>query len=182
VYVRIPEIDRLLDDGYLGDLSQRSIEQIRSMRAECQVVETDLSFVRRLVQGRLDIVAADVRRRREGGEPGDLHSLVEHLPEILGEEVHAAGVGRLPQLMAPGDDAVVAQLTSRLDTIVDANTLGSLPELSDDDVMDLTHRLAELEHEVSRQRRAMFGRIDALQAELTRRYKTGEASVESLLT
>ena len=37
------------------------------------------------------------------------------------------------------------------------------------------------QHTVSSRRRALFDHIDALQAELTRRYKTGEASVESLL-
>jgi hypothetical protein len=178
----IPELDRLLDEQYLGDLSSRSIEEIRAKRAECQAVETGLSYVRRLVQGRLDIVAADTRRRRDGGEAPDLHSLVEHLPEILGERVHAPGVGRLPTLMAPGDDAVTRQLTSRLDGIVDANTLGALAELDDAEVHALTTRLAELEVEVSANRQALFTRIDALQAELTRRYKTGEASVESLLT
>jgi hypothetical protein len=180
--VDIPELDRLLEAGYLDNLRSRSIEEIRAMRAECQVVETGLSYVRRLAQGRLDIVAADLRRRRDGGDPPDLHSLVEHLPEILGEHVHAPGVGRLPTLMAPGNDEVTRQLTSKLDGIVDANTLGSLAELNDDEVHALTARLAELERDVSERRQAFFTRIDALQAELTRRYKTGEASVESLLT
>ena len=125
----IPELDRLLDNAYTGDLASRSIEEIRAMRAESQAVETGLSYVRRLAQGRLDIVAADLRRRREGGDAPDLHSLVEHLPEILGERVHAPGVGRLPTLMAPRDDEVTRQLTSRLDAIVDANTLGALEQL-----------------------------------------------------
>jgi hypothetical protein len=177
----IPELDRLLDNAYTGDLASRSIEEIRAMRAEAQAVETGLSYVRRLAQGRLDIVAADLRRRREGGDPPDLHSLVEHLPEILGERVHAPGVGRLPTLMAPRDDEVTRQLTSRLDAIVDANTLGALEQLDDDEALALTNQLADLERQVSERRQALFTRIDALQAELTRRYKTGEASVESLL-
>lgn len=178
----IPELDRVLDNAYVGDLASRSIEDIRAMRAESQAVETGLSYVRRLAQGRLDIVAADLRRRREGGDPPDLHSLVEHLPEILGEHVHAAGVGRLPTLMAPRDDEVTRQLTARLDAIVDANILGALDQLDDDEALALTNQLADLERQVSERRQALFTRIDALQAELTRRYKTGEASVESLLT
>ena len=178
----IPELDRLLEAGYLDNLRSRSIEEIRAMRAECQVVETGLSYVRRLAQGRLDIVAADLRRRRDGGDPPDLHSLVEHLPEILGERVHAAGVGRLPTLMAPRDDEVTRQLTARLDAIVDANILGALEQLDDDEALALTSQLADLERQVSERRQALFTRIDALQAELTRRYKTGEATVESLLT
>jgi hypothetical protein len=53
--------------------------------------------------------------------------------------------------------------------------------MTDADLAGLAHDLAAFERKVSEQRRAFFDRIDALQAELTRRYKTGEASVESLL-
>ena len=35
---------------------------------------------------------------------------------------------------------------------------------------------------MSERRHAYFDRIDALQAELTRRYRTGEATVDGLLT
>ena len=59
-------LDRLLAAEYLGDLPARPIEQIRSMRAECQSVEVGLSYLRRLAQGRLDIVAAELGRRRTG--------------------------------------------------------------------------------------------------------------------
>jgi hypothetical protein len=41
--------------------------------------------------------------------------------------------------------------------------------------------LSALEVRVSGCRRDLFERIDALQAEITRRYKTGEATVDSLL-
>ena len=41
--------------------------------------------------------------------------------------------------------------------------------------------LAALEVKVSGYRHDLFERIDALQAEITRRYKTGEATVDSLL-
>jgi hypothetical protein len=41
--------------------------------------------------------------------------------------------------------------------------------------------LSDLEHAVSARRRSLHERIDALQSELTRRYKTGEATVDSLL-
>ena len=45
----------------------------------------------------------------------------------------------------------------------------------------MTEQLDAFEHEVSGHRRDLFERIDALQAEITRRYKTGEATVDSLL-
>ena len=45
----------------------------------------------------------------------------------------------------------------------------------------MADQLAAFEQRVSGHRRDLFERIDALQAEITRRYKTGEASVDSLL-
>lgn len=173
------ELERILDPGYLGDLPRRPIEEVRTLRAECQRVETGLSYVRRLVQGRLDIVVGELQRRREGGDPADLSTLIGKLPEILSDRTRSPGVGRLPTIMAPGD--VEGELTAALDAIVADGHLDSLPDVGDDELESMRQRLEELEHAVSAKRRALFERVDALQAELTRRYRTGEASVESLL-
>ena len=147
------------------------------MRADCQQVEVGLSYLRRLAQGRLDIVADELRRRSDGSPPTDMHGLVERLPSILAEHVTSPGPGRLPTYFEPGD---LEEVSAQLDAIVDTAALSGLPELSDDGVRELMERLTGLEHEVSAQRRALHDRIDALQGELTRRYKTGEATVESL--
>ena len=162
----IPELDRVLDNAYMGDLPSRSIEEIHTMRAESQAVETGLSYVRRLAQGRLDIVAADLRRRREGGDPPDLHSLVEHLPEILGRARPRGRGGPAPDVDGARGDEVTRQIR-RLDAIVDANVLGALDQLDDDEALALTNQLPDLERQVSERRQALFTRIDALQAELT---------------
>jgi hypothetical protein len=173
------ELDRILDPSYLGDLKARSMNEVRAMRAECQEVETGLSFLRRLVQGRLDIVGVERQRRRDGGEPGELSTLISELPEILADRTRAPGVGRLPQLLAPGE--IDPDLEQRLETIVAGHDVESLPELSDENLGQLHDDLEALERDVSSYRRQLFDRIDALQAEITRRYRTGEASVESLL-
>jgi hypothetical protein len=164
---------------YLGDLEQRDMDDIRAMRAECQGVETGLSYLRRLVQGRLDIVGVEIQRRRDGGDPNDLSVLISQLPEILSDRTRTPGFGRLPQLMAPGE--VDPELEAKLDAVVAGHDVDSLPSLSDDALGDLAATLEAFEHEVSSRRRELFDRIDALQAEITRRYRTGEASVESLL-
>ena len=167
----LPEPDDLVG------IQERPIEEIRSMRAECQDVETGLSYLRRVVQGRLDIVAAELNRRRSGGDPADVSRLIEQLPAILADHLRAPGLGRLPSTLGPGK--VDSGLQSRVDAVVEE--LDDLAAVTDDQLVDGRERLAELEHEISERRRAMFDRIDALQAELTRRYRTGEASVESLL-
>lgn len=154
------------------------MDELRAGRAHGQAVEVGLSYLRRLAQGRLDIVAAEQRRRAEGAEPIDTARLVESLSTILGDRIQAPGNGRLPQLLGPD----LAELdTSELDAIIGPNRLRNLDECSDDDLAELVEKLSSYEAEVSAKRKALFEEIDALQAEITRRYKTGEASVESLL-
>jgi hypothetical protein len=173
------QLDRILGAEYLGELERRPMDDVRSMRAECQEIETGLSYLRRLVQGRLDIVGAELQRRRDGAEPGDLADLISQLPEILADRTRSPGFGRLPQHLAPGE--VDAELTARLDEVMNHHDLETLPTLEDDELARVHDELEALEREISDRRRQFFDRIDTLQAEITRRYRTGEASVESLL-
>jgi hypothetical protein len=173
-------LDRLLAADYLGDLAGLSLADLRSRRAECQRVEVSLSYVRRLVQGRLDIVHAEVERRT-GGSSGDLAGLIENLPEILSGHVSGEGPGRLPVFMTP-DVEESAELGAELEAVAGADTLGRLTTMGDGEVSALADSLSELESRVSAQRRALHERIDVLQAELVHRYKSGEASVDHLLS
>lgn len=173
------DVDRLLGDDYLGDLPGRPIEDIRAMRDETKTVEDTVSYRRRMIQGRLDIVAADLRRRAEGGSPLDLGALVEQLPDILSDKVQGGGTGRLPTGLIPPEDD---DLTADLDEVAGPDTLGHLADLSDEAVADLARTLGELERGVSDARKGLFGRIDALNGELARRYGTGEADPSGLLT
>lgn len=168
----------MIADDYVGDITALSMEELRAKRSECQTLEVGLSYLRRLAQGRLDIVAAEQRRRIEGTAPLDHDTLVAGLSDILGDHILAPGNGRLPQLMGPDLDTVD---TDRIDEIAGPNRLSNLADASTDDLAELVERLSGYESDVSGQRRSLHERIDALQAEITRRYKTGEASVESLL-
>jgi hypothetical protein len=173
------DLAALLDPEYLGDLPSRPMDEVRAMRTECQEVETGLSLLRRLVQGRLDIVGLELTRRAEGGDPADLPALIALLPEVLSDRTHAPGVGRLPQMMAPGE--LPPDLEAELDAIIGAGHLADLPSVDDDHLRSMADDLAAFEQKVSGHRHDLFERIDALQAEITRRYKTGEATVDSLL-
>lgn len=173
------DLTRLLDPSYLGDLPARTMDEVRAMRADCQEVETGLSLMRRLVQGRLDIVGLELTRRTEGGDPTDLPDLIARLPELLSDRTRSPGVGRLPQMMMPGE--LPPGLESELDAIVGPELLADLPSVDDEPLRAMADDLAALEQRVSRYRHDLFGPIDALQAEITRRYRTGEATVDALL-
>jgi len=168
--------ERISEPDYLEGLTSRPLGDLRTMRAECQTVEDAVSFLRRLVQGHLDIVRFE-QERRSAGQPADLAALVAGLPRLLSEHVVGGSTGRLPGLPAPADPA----LTEELDAICDASRLAHLPDLDDADLAVLVTDLSALEDVVSARRQVVFRRLDALAAELTRRYRTGAASVDALL-
>jgi hypothetical protein len=162
----------------VGDPASLSMDELRTRRGELQAVEVTLSYQRRMAQGRLDIVAAERHRRDTGGQPLDHEGIVGQLSEILAPHTRAPGSGRLSQLMAPDPDD--AQ-TPELDGIAGPGVLASLPELTDAELGQLVDDLAEFEAQCSGLRRQLHERIDQLQHEVVRRYRTGEASVETLL-
>jgi hypothetical protein len=172
------QLERVLAGDYVGDITALAMEDLRTKRAECQAFEVGLSYQRRMAQGRLDIVAAEQRRRAEGGEEPSDDDLVRNLAATLADRSRPPGNGRLPQLMAP--DAVDVD-TAELDAIAGPGGLARLTDQPDGELVRLVEALSAYEAGVSVQRRALHERIDALQAEITRRYRTGEASVESLL-
>ena len=174
----IARIDELLSRDYVRDLDSLPMAEVRARRDTCQEAADELSYLRRLVQGRLDIVLAHLEAR-EGGETTDLAHLVEQLPAILAEGTRTGGMGRLPTSFSPADaDGWIA---AELDAVADAKRIGTLAELTEDEVRAIASGLADLERKVSDKRRRLFEVTDALQEEIVRRYKSGQANVDSLL-
>jgi hypothetical protein len=174
------DLDRILASDYLDGIDSRSLSEIRSMRTECQEAEQALSYLRQLIQGRLDIVHTYLEH------PGsdalrDLGSLVNDLPGILSSgRRRPTGPGHLPLLLSP--DTEEADLTVELDAILGADEIGTLADLDIDQLNSIAGQLEVIERRVSSERRALHERIDALQAELVNRHKTGRASVDGLLS
>lgn len=169
--------------GYLEGLASWSLEDLRARRAEATEVETGLSYVRRIVQGRLDILLAEQQMRGSGEQAGtedSLSGLVDRLPSILGEHVRSPGLGRLPTLMAPGE--LEPALKDRLEEAMPEARLAEVTLIEDAELSAGIDRLVAFEREVSSLRRSVFDVLDRLQEEIVRRYRTGEATVDSLLS
>lgn len=173
-------IDDILHEGYLDGIENLDIAEVRARRSSCKDIETGLSYLRRLVQGRLDVVTAE-QARREAGDDGDgLEDLIARLPALLAGSTRTPGTGRLPESLGTG--TLDPALEAELDDIITHGRLSDPSDLSDEDLATARTDLDGFETKVSGLRRALFDRIDALEAELTRRYRTGEASVDSLLS
>lgn len=175
------ELERLSAPDYLQGLDTRSLDELRAMRAECDRAETAVSYLRRVIQGRLDIVQ-EFLRRPEGGD-ADLSEVVEHLPVIIGGgPPRPAGPGRLPSRLAPDIEVIEdEELTAEVDAVLDAGRIGELPSMAPAALQSLSEQLVALEGRVSAQRRELHERIDAVQAEIVKRYKSGDISADGLL-
>ena len=60
----VSPLDDVLDPGFLDGISALPIDEIRLRRRQASELEVDLSYLRRLVQGRLDILLDESRPSR----------------------------------------------------------------------------------------------------------------------
>ncbi len=80
----------------------------------------------------------------------------------------------------PTEDLSDHPLALELDELCATRGLGRLKSLDDSQLVTLTEAIVEFEARVSSDRRSRFDQLDALSAELVRRYRDGEADVDSL--
>jgi hypothetical protein len=159
-------LDQVREPEFVADLDSIDIDELRRRRDMADEVETELSYYRRLLHGRMDLIAFEQRRRR--GE--ESRSLIEALPEILvGRERTGNSSGRhlsteLPPLPVRG--------RRHLDRVLGNDLMVRLPELTEQDLADAAGELASLESELSSTRIEVQRILDRLQAEVVSRYKT----------
>jgi hypothetical protein len=164
-------IDEVLGASYLADLPEWPLDELRRRHAECHEIETEVSYVRRMTQARIDILEAELDRRARGGSVGEL---ISALPEILADEGPRAPVerSRLTRRLAPSMDI---QWRRGREHLITDDTLATLPNLEDDELRSTIRDLGALEQEVSQQRRRLHRVIDRMDAELAARHNVGQA-------
>jgi hypothetical protein len=171
-------IDVIASPEFLDDLAELDTDEIRRRRELCGGLERELSYYRRLLHGRLDLLAFE-RRRRSGEETREL---IEALPDILCDgtpptEAHitaeAADLAP-PTFEGPGRRSV--------DLALGDDFLARIPELTDEELDDIEATLAGEERSISSQRRLAQEARDALGAEVGRRYREGMTSVDDLFS
>jgi len=167
-------VDELLDPAFLEGAEGLPMAEVRRLRRQAEQEEVNLSYTRRLLQGRLDIVRRELQRRADN----DGRSLVDLLPEILAEKGRgpAHGLGR-HQTVQPSSPEEFESWVNGLSDV----DLSSIQELSDERLERAARALAEAEKGLSERRRGVQHVMDALAGELGRRYREGEADVAALL-
>ncbi len=168
-------IDRVLAEDFLDGLGERSLDEVRALRHDAEQEEADLSYVRRLLQGRMDLVRAEqARRGEEGSAP-----LIDLLAQVLADGPRSDhGSGRFLTV----EPSRVDDHRRKVEQIVSDVGISDVAARSDAELQASLDSLAEHERMVSGLRRRVQTVMDALTAEITRRYRDGEADVSTLLS
>ena len=166
-------IDRVLAPDYLTGVANLELADVRARRMEADQEEVDLSYARRLMQGRSDILRAEQDRRRGGlpapepGTRGDA-AIVEALKRILADDSRSDhGMGR-HLTTAPSRVGEHRREAERAVSDVGGSDAASM---DDDRLAAAIEHLRDIEQRVSRSRKQVQLVVDTLTAEIARRYQ-----------
>jgi anti-sigma-K factor RsiG len=158
-------IDRIRDPRFLEGIAELPLDELRARRDQCMAEREYLSLLRRLVQGRAEILNAELAGR--GGD--DQRPLVDRLSEILASDEPATSRGEAMHVTLPEEEMSLAR--RRIERLVADAGISDPSELDEDRLRDAVEVLSVEESEVSAQRSDVLRVLDKLQDELKRRYK-----------
>ena len=168
-----------------GTMGGLLLAELRALRRSAQRDETDLSYVRRLLHGRIDILRAELARRREpeapvaaDGPSTEPAELVELLPKILADVPSRHRTSARHVTLGTPHSAEYERLAEEMLAEIG---LSDLPARTDEELRGAMGRLEGYERQVSRRRQGLQRTADQCSAEIARRYREGEARIDDLL-
>ncbi|GAA1981012.1 ABC transporter substrate-binding protein [Kitasatospora viridis] len=162
------------------ELAGLGLAELRTVRRDALEQEADLSYLRRLLQGRVDILRAELDRRtlELRPVPPPAETLLHRLPQILADSPsHVRQSARHVTLGTPRGE----QYQEQADALMGDVRLADLAAHASAELLAALDRLTAHEREVSGRRSGLQRTADWCSAEITRRYREGEARVEDLL-
>ena len=170
-------IDQVADPAYVQDLGSLSMDELRERRSVLDDLDTELSFYRRMLHGRMDLLSFEMRRR--SGE--ETRTLIEALPQILADGIDGPSRDTIPRDLPLTLPELSGEGNRAIDRVLGDDFLAHLPSLEDSDLEEIQVALTEAEREISAQRRTVFAVHDRISAEITLRYREGLADATDLL-
>ncbi|MGZ5212622.1 MAG: RsiG family protein [Actinomycetota bacterium] len=160
-------IDRIRDQAYVESIDALSLDDLRTRRDECLAEREYLSLLRRLVQGRAEILRAELDARGSGEDEGPV---IDRLAQILaGDERQSPSRGEAVKIGLPEEEMLLAR--RRIERLVSDAGISDPSALDDANLASAVERLASEEREVSTARSDVIRVLDTLQDELKRRYR-----------
>ncbi|HEX2026253.1 MAG TPA: aerial mycelium formation protein [Actinomycetota bacterium] len=159
-------IDQVLEQGFTEDLGAMDTDEVRRRRDLARGEREYLSFLRRLLQGRRDLLRDELDRRKTGGER---QPVVERVVSVMSEGTRGPSRGEAPVMPLPEDEIAMAR--RRVERLVSDAHLSDLEALSDDELGEAVGRIDQEEREVSDARGRVIEVHDVLQEEMKRRLR-----------
>lgn len=161
-------VDRILDPAYVSDLADLPLATLRQRRAEAGKEEAALSYTRRMLQGRLDILRAAADQRDHGNTGG---GVIERLAVILADP---SGPSRtLGQAYAQDLPASAGEHRRAVERVLVDMRLDDPAQLDEATLAAAIAQAQAAERQLSAVRTRVLRVLDLLAAEIGRRYLSG---------
>jgi len=151
---------------------------LRARRDLCAELDTEFSYYRRLLHGRMDLLAFEQRRRT--GE--ETRSLIEALPEILAGSDIGTPLRTEVAKPLPIEPPDAGEGRRAIDRVLGDDFLTHLPTIDNTELDEIQEMLTSTEEDISRQRSVVYEAMEVILEEITRRYQEGLADVDELLS
>lgn len=167
------------DPEFVAVIGEIPLDELRRRRSICDELDAELSYYRRLLHARMDLLAFELRRR--SGE--ETRSLIEALPDILSDPVgeHTPSHFLVPKTLPVEPPDIPMEGRRSIDRVLADDFLTHLPKIDDEELASIQATLTDAERKVSDQRRSVYEILEMLTGEVARRYRDGLASVTELL-
>lgn len=159
-------IDHVLEPGFTDDLGSMDTDEVRRRRDLARGELEYLSFLRRLLQGRRDLLRDELDRRKTGGER---QPVMERVVSVMSEGTRGPSRGEAPVMPVPEDEIAMAR--RRVERLVSDAHLSDLEALSEEELVEAVGRIGQEEREVSDARSRVIEVHDVLQEEMKRRLR-----------
>jgi hypothetical protein len=168
-------IDRVLAPDYLEGMDGLELDDVRALRRDAEQEEADLSYIRRMLQGRIDIVRAELARR-SGAEDG---AVMRDLADILASAASPPDPAR-SRFLTVGPTRVAEQKRA-VEQVVTNVQLSDVEARTDEQLHDDVVTLRNFEQSISENRHRVQHIVDSCAAEIGRRYREGGVTVADIL-
>jgi hypothetical protein len=163
----------VLDPTFLDGLPDFPTEEVRRRRDESLAEREFLSYLRRLLQVRQDVLTAERGQRKSGHDP---EPLVDRLTAVLSKGGKPNGT-RGEAIRTVLSDADLEEAERQAEAMLPPLNLEQADEMNDEEIERAVRSLAEAERAVSSRRAAVIRVHDRLQDELKQRYRDNPAEI-----
>lgn len=157
------QLDKVLAPGFVDDLSALSLVDLRERRRQAMQEESDLSYLRRMLQGRIEIL----QQGRTSGHATDAELVAQLTRALVGNTASGAPV---PQ-HAFVEPSRIGERRRFVERLIADVAMSDADAVTDGELDAVVARFREQETAVSKVRRQVHSVIDRITAELASRYR-----------